>query len=110
MHSIDEQPVTEGKTPPEPKRFEVHLKSNGTLANVFNVDCHDFREVGRYLQFDDEKGNPVAVFPADQLVAAIRVPNLVIEYQKQQAVKTEQLDVTMSNGVEIRDLGLRVHE
>lgn len=101
MHSIDEQPVTEGKPEPQPKRFEVHISNR---LSPFVVECHDFREVGRYLQFDDKDGNPVAVFPSDELVAALRVPSSPADAP----AKTERLDVTMSNGVEIRDLGLRV--
>lgn len=72
MHSIDEQPVTEGTTPPEPKRFEVHISTGAGQFQAYMVDCHDFREVGRYLQFNDENGDPVAVFPVEGLVAAIR--------------------------------------
>lgn len=72
MSSNDDQPVTGTKR--KSKVFDVHLKPSGTAANVFRVQCHDFTEVGRYLQFNDENGDPNAVFPAADLIATVRVP------------------------------------
>lgn len=72
MSSNDDQPVTGAKR--TPKVFDIHLKPTGTLANVFRVECYDFAEVGRYIQFNDQHGDPVAIFPAAELIATVRVP------------------------------------
>lgn len=59
------------------KRFEVHMRSH---AVPFKIDCHGFREHGDYLQFDDERGNAVAMFPTADLVAMVRIegPGLAV--------------------------------